>query len=65
MKKLLMEARLSEEDLKNKDVAEVVDCIINQFGGLKAVQKELKKKGIFLSKGFFFFFRNNAFSPSY
>ncbi|XP_014905777.1 wiskott-Aldrich syndrome protein isoform X2 [Poecilia latipinna] len=44
MKKLLMEARLSEEDLKNKDVAEVVDCIINQFGGLKAVQKELKKK---------------------
>ncbi|XP_032406420.1 wiskott-Aldrich syndrome protein isoform X1 [Xiphophorus hellerii] len=45
MKKLLMEARLSEEDLKNKDVAEVVDCIINQFGGLKAVQKELKKKG--------------------
>ncbi|XP_054883177.1 actin nucleation-promoting factor WAS [Poeciliopsis prolifica] len=45
MKKLLMEARLSEEDLKNKDVAEVVDCIINQFGGLKAVQKELRKKG--------------------
>ncbi|XP_012719295.2 wiskott-Aldrich syndrome protein [Fundulus heteroclitus] len=45
MRRLLMEARLSQEDLKNKDVAEVVDCIINQFGGLKAVQRELKKKG--------------------
>lgn len=45
MKRLLMEARLSEEDLKNKDVAEVVDTIINQFGGVKAVQRELRKKG--------------------
>ncbi|KAM4583506.1 actin nucleation-promoting factor WASL [Fundulus diaphanus] len=45
MRRLLMEAQLSEEDLKNKDVAEVVDCIINQFGGVKAVQRELRKKG--------------------
>ncbi|KAK5612071.1 hypothetical protein CRENBAI_000737 [Crenichthys baileyi] len=45
MSRLLMKARLSEEDLKSKHVAEVVDCIINQFGGLEAVQRELKKKG--------------------
>ncbi|MEQ2222496.1 hypothetical protein ILYODFUR_026974 [Ilyodon furcidens] len=45
MSRLLMKARLSEEDLKNKHVAEVVDCIIKQFGGLEAVQRELKKKG--------------------
>ncbi|XP_051269809.1 actin nucleation-promoting factor WASL isoform X2 [Dicentrarchus labrax] len=38
-------ARLTEEDLLDKDVAEAVDCIINQFGGLKAVQRELRNKG--------------------
>lgn len=41
---LLIQAKLSEEDLKNKDVPEVVDCIITQFGGLKAVQTELRRK---------------------
>lgn len=61
MKRLLMEASVSEEDLKNKDVAEVVDCIINQFGGLKAVQRELRKKGIVLSK---WVCRNNTFKMS-
>lgn len=45
MRKLLMWARLTEEDLKDKDTAEVVDCIINQFGGLKAVQRELRNRG--------------------
>ncbi|KAM4588571.1 actin nucleation-promoting factor WAS [Odontesthes bonariensis] len=44
MRRLLMQARLSEEDLKDKDVAEAVDCIINQFGGLTAVQRELRKR---------------------
>ncbi|CAK6955595.1 neural Wiskott-Aldrich syndrome protein isoform X1 [Scomber scombrus] len=45
MRRLLMRARLTEEDLKDKDIAEVVDCIINQFGGLKAVQRELRNRG--------------------
>lgn len=40
-----MEARLTKEDLKDKDVAEAVDCIIKHFGGLKAVQRELRNKG--------------------
>lgn len=40
-----MQARLTEEDLKDKDIAEAVDCIINQFGGLKAVQGELRNRG--------------------
>lgn len=46
MRRLLMEAGLSEEDLKHKDVPEVVDCIINHFGGVKAVQRELRKRGL-------------------
>ncbi|KAL7408243.1 hypothetical protein ABVT39_020229 [Epinephelus coioides] len=45
MRRLLIRARLTEEDLKDKDVAEAVDCIINRFGGLKAVQRELKNRG--------------------
>ncbi|XP_070758276.1 actin nucleation-promoting factor WAS [Enoplosus armatus] len=45
MGRLLMQARLTEEDLKDKDIAEAVDCIINQFGGLKAVQRELRNRG--------------------
>ncbi|KAM9759995.1 actin nucleation-promoting factor WASL [Menidia menidia] len=45
MRRLLMQARLTEEDLKDKDVAEAVDCIIQNFGGLKAVQKELRRRG--------------------
>lgn len=40
-----MQARLTEEDLKDKDIAEAVDCIINKFGGLKAVQRELRNRG--------------------
>lgn len=46
IRKLLMQAQLTEEDLKDKDIAEAVDCIINQFGGLKAVQRELRNRGI-------------------
>uniref|UniRef100_A0AAQ6ACC0 Si:dkey-197j19.6 n=2 Tax=Amphiprion ocellaris TaxID=80972 RepID=A0AAQ6ACC0_AMPOC len=45
MRKLLMRARLTEKDLKDKDVVEAVDHIINQFGGLKAVQQELSNRG--------------------
>ncbi|XP_047438183.1 neural Wiskott-Aldrich syndrome protein [Mugil cephalus] len=45
MRKLLIQARLTEEDLKNKDIAEAVDCIINRYGGLHAVQRELRKAG--------------------
>ncbi|KAM8757518.1 actin nucleation-promoting factor WASL [Acanthopagrus schlegelii] len=45
MRNLLMQAQLSEDDLKGKDVAEAVECIINQIGGVKAVQRELRKKG--------------------
>ncbi|KAK5912390.1 hypothetical protein CesoFtcFv8_002269 [Champsocephalus esox] len=45
MRRLLMQASLTEEDLKEKDVAEAVDCIIKQFGGLKAVQRELRNRG--------------------
>lgn len=45
MRKLLMQAQLTEEDLKDKDIAEAADCIINQFGGLKAVQRELRNRG--------------------
>ncbi|KAM7402044.1 hypothetical protein PAMP_017315 [Pampus punctatissimus] len=44
MRKLLIRARLTEEDLKNKDIAEAADWIINEFGGLKAVQRELRKR---------------------
>lgn len=47
MKRLLMQAKLTEEDLKDKDIAEAVDCIINKFGGLKAVQRELNNRGTF------------------
>ncbi|KAM3621267.1 uncharacterized protein V6R79_008632 [Siganus canaliculatus] len=43
MRRMLMKANLTDEDLKSKDIAEAVDYIINQFGGLKAVQKELRK----------------------
>lgn len=46
MRRLLMQSRLTMEDLKDKEIGEAVDCIINQFGGLKAVQRELKKIGI-------------------
>lgn len=45
MRRLLMQAKLTEEDLKGKDVAEAVDSIINKFGGLKAVQRELRNRG--------------------
>ncbi|XP_039654104.1 neural Wiskott-Aldrich syndrome protein isoform X1 [Perca fluviatilis] len=45
MRRLLMQSRLTMEDLKDKEIGEAVDCIINQFGGLKAVQRELKKIG--------------------
>ncbi|XP_032370327.1 neural Wiskott-Aldrich syndrome protein [Etheostoma spectabile] len=45
MKRLLMQSRLTVEDLKDKEIGEAVDCIINQFGGLKAVQGALKKIG--------------------
>lgn len=45
MRSLLMRAQLSEDDLKDKDVAEAVDCIINQFGGVNAVQRELRNRG--------------------
>ncbi|XP_030584302.1 neural Wiskott-Aldrich syndrome protein [Archocentrus centrarchus] len=45
MRRLLMQAKLTEEDLKGKDIAEAVDCIINKFGGLKAVQRELRNRG--------------------
>ncbi|XP_070704163.1 actin nucleation-promoting factor WASL isoform X2 [Pempheris klunzingeri] len=44
MRKLLMQAKFSEKDLKDKDIAEAVDCIINQFGGLQAVQRELRNR---------------------
>lgn len=39
-----MQAKITEEDLKNKDVSEAVDCIIDRLG-LKAVQKELRSRG--------------------
>lgn len=42
MTKLLMQARLTEEE---KDIAEAVDCIINNFGGLKVAQRELRNRG--------------------
>ncbi|XP_071351308.1 actin nucleation-promoting factor WASL [Trachinotus anak] len=45
MRRLLMQAKLPVEELKDKDIAEAVDCIINKFGGLKAVQRELRNKG--------------------
>ncbi|XP_040889316.1 wiskott-Aldrich syndrome protein [Toxotes jaculatrix] len=45
VRRLLMQAKLPEEELKDKDIAEAVDCIINKFGGLKAVQRELRNKG--------------------
>lgn len=45
-----MQANLTAEDLKDKDVAEAVDCIINQFGGLKAVQRELRNRGTLSQK---------------
>ncbi|XP_008282022.1 neural Wiskott-Aldrich syndrome protein [Stegastes partitus] len=45
MRRLLMQARLTEKDLKDKNVVEAVDFIINQFGGLKAVQRELRNIG--------------------
>lgn len=45
MSRPLMQARHIEEDLKDKDTAEAVDCIINQTGGLKAVQRESRNRG--------------------
>ncbi|XP_056245421.1 actin nucleation-promoting factor WAS [Seriola aureovittata] len=45
MRRLLMQAKLPVEELKDKDIAEAVDCIINKFGGLKAIQRELRNKG--------------------
>ncbi|XP_029989876.1 neural Wiskott-Aldrich syndrome protein isoform X2 [Sphaeramia orbicularis] len=45
MRRLLMQVKLTEDDLKNKNVSEAVNSIINQFGGLKAVQRELNRKG--------------------
>ena len=45
MQRLLLQAKLTEDNLKDKDIAEAVDCIINKFGGLKAVQRELRSKG--------------------
>lgn len=45
MRRLLMQAKVTEEGLKDKDTAEAVDCIINQFGGLKVVQRELRNRG--------------------
>ncbi len=45
-----MQASLTEEDLKDKDIAEAVDCIVNRFGGLKAVQRELRNRGAYLEK---------------
>ncbi|XP_027135455.1 wiskott-Aldrich syndrome protein [Larimichthys crocea] len=44
MRRLLMQAKITEEDLKNKDVSEAVDCIIDRLG-LKTVQKELRSRG--------------------
>ncbi|XP_069010430.1 actin nucleation-promoting factor WASL [Embiotoca jacksoni] len=46
MRRLLKQARLTEDDLRHKDVAEAVDCIIEQFGGLKAVRGELRSRGL-------------------
>ncbi|XP_063767597.1 actin nucleation-promoting factor WAS [Eleginops maclovinus] len=45
MRRLLVQASLTEEDLQEKDVSEAVDCIIKQFGGIKAVQRELRNRG--------------------
>ncbi|KAK2862187.1 hypothetical protein Q5P01_001720 [Channa striata] len=45
MRRLLAQAKLTEQDLQDKDIAEAVDCIINKFGGLKAVQTELRNRG--------------------
>lgn len=42
-----MQARLTEEDLKDKDIAETGDRLVNQFGGVKAkaVQRERRNRG--------------------
>lgn len=48
---LLLQAKVTEDDLRNKDVGELVDCIISQFGGLKAVQTELRRKSRIFSEG--------------
>lgn len=45
LKKLFMQVHLTEEDLKNKSVSEIVDYIIKQFGGPEAVQRELSNRG--------------------
>ncbi|KAM9408212.1 uncharacterized protein KZ484_025136 [Pholidichthys leucotaenia] len=45
MRRLLIQAELTEQDFKDKDIAEAVDCIISKFGGLKAVQRELRGRG--------------------
>lgn len=42
MMSLLMQAGLTGEE---KDIAEAVDCIINKFGGIRAVQEELRNRG--------------------
>ncbi|KAG7231425.1 hypothetical protein INR49_011945 [Caranx melampygus] len=46
IRRLLVQAELPVEELKDKDVAEAVDCIINRFGGLKAVQGALRGRGL-------------------
>lgn len=45
IRRLLVQAELPVEELRDKDVAEAVDCIINRFGGLKAVQGALRGRG--------------------
>lgn len=54
MMRLLMQAGLTEEE---KDISEAE---INKFGGLKAVQRELRNIGTLLSSEcFFYVFFNN------
>ncbi|XP_046880689.1 neural Wiskott-Aldrich syndrome protein isoform X2 [Hypomesus transpacificus] len=45
MKKLLREAGFSEEDLKDRNTYKVVCHIIDRFGGLETIQKEMGSKG--------------------
>ncbi|RVE73253.1 hypothetical protein OJAV_G00048860 [Oryzias javanicus] len=43
IERVLAQAGLRKDDLKDKDVSEAADLIISRFGGVKAVQQELKK----------------------
>ncbi|KAF6732971.1 Neural Wiskott-Aldrich syndrome protein [Oryzias melastigma] len=43
IERVLARAGLRKDDLKDKDVSEAADLIISRFGGVKAVQQELKK----------------------